>query len=285
MSALSPSGWDDFVVPPQARRGQVTLNLHDHLSAYIPRRPAAYLRISSDRFGLEAGVDRQQQDADDTRTRLRWPGFTKVYKENDTSAFKKRKVIKDEGSVDWVVVRPQFRQLLADLASGVIDGVIDWSCWSPPGVPKARTGTPSRSARDGLSVVRGRRPGVSELGRPGSSQVICTGHQVQAERGVVLDGGSGGAGPCPQSTVGRPSAGARMIGTSPAGPFRCGSTTCSTKPAATAASKALPPPSSTAIAHCEASQWVDETMPKVPCRVGRVVNMGAVLLQKSVDRP
>ena len=124
MSALSPSVWDDFVVPPQARRGQVTLNLHDHLSAYIPRRPAAYLRISSDRLGLEAGVDRQQQDADDTRTRLRWPEFTKVYKENDTSAFKKRKVVKDDGSVDWVVVRPQFRQLLADLASGVIDGVI-----------------------------------------------------------------------------------------------------------------------------------------------------------------
>ena len=71
MSALSPSGWDDFVVPPQARRGQVTLNLHDHLSAYIPKRPAAYLRISSDRFGLEAGVDRQQEDADDARARAR----------------------------------------------------------------------------------------------------------------------------------------------------------------------------------------------------------------------
>lgn len=64
-----------------------------------------------------------------------------------------------------------------------------------------------------------------------------------------------------------------MIGTSPAGPLRCGSTTCSTNPAATAASYALPPPSSTAIAHCEASQCVDETIPKVPCRVGRVVNM------------
>ncbi|GGT20906.1 hypothetical protein GCM10010254_46710 [Streptomyces chromofuscus] len=27
-----------------------------------------------------------------------------------------------------------------------------------------------------------------------------------------------------------------------------------------------------AIAHCEASQWVEDTMPKVPWRVGRVVN-------------
>ena len=284
MSALSPSGWDDFVVPPQARRGQVTLNLHDHLSAYIPKRPAAYLRISSDRFGLEAGVDRQQQDADDTRTRLRWPGFTKVYKENDTSAFKKRKVIKDEGSVDWVVVRPQFRQLLADLASGVIDGVIDWSCWTPPGVPKARTGTPSRSARDGLersarAAAGGERVGQARLQpghlhrAPGPGGARCSA-RWWLRRGRALP-----------AEHRRPAAGGRMIGTSPAGPFRCGSTTCSTKPAATAASKALPPPSSTAIAHCEASQWVDETMPKVPCRVGRVVNMGAVLLQKSVDRP
>jgi DNA invertase Pin-like site-specific DNA recombinase len=124
MTTPATAVWDDFIVPEQARRGRVTLNLHDHLAAYVPRRPAAYLRISSDRFGLEAGVDRQQEDADDTRRRLRWPEFTRVYKENDTSAFKKRKVVKDDGTVDWIVIRPKFRQLLADLASGVIDGVI-----------------------------------------------------------------------------------------------------------------------------------------------------------------
>ena len=89
MTAPATAVWDDFVVPDDARRGRVTLNLHDHLAAYVPRRPAAYLRISSDRFGLEAGVDRQQEDVDDTRKRLRWPEFTRVYKENDTSAFKK----------------------------------------------------------------------------------------------------------------------------------------------------------------------------------------------------
>ncbi|KUJ65565.1 hypothetical protein ACZ90_46490 [Streptomyces albus subsp. albus] len=116
--------WDDFEIPPQARRGRTTLNLYDQLSVYLPRRPGAYLRISSDRFGLEAGVDRQLEDAEDTRGRLRWGPFTKVYRENDTSAFKKRKVVRSDGSIDWMVVRPQFRQLLADLASGVIDGVI-----------------------------------------------------------------------------------------------------------------------------------------------------------------
>ena len=47
-----------------------------------------------------------------------------------------------------------------------------WSCMSPPGVPNASHGSPSRSASEGESVVRGRLPGASELGRPGSSQNI-----------------------------------------------------------------------------------------------------------------
>src|SRR5215510_10440747 len=64
-----------------------------------------------------------------------------------------------------------------------------------------------------------------------------------------------------------------MMGTSPPGPFRCGSTTCSTKPAATAASNAFPPFSSTAIPAAEASQWVDATMPNVPASCGRVVKL------------
>ena len=51
----------------------------------------------------------------------------------------------------------------------------------------------------------------------------------------------------------------------------CGSTTCSAKPAATAASKAFPPRSSTAIPAADASQWVEATMPNVPLSSGRVV--------------
>ncbi|MGW2918378.1 hypothetical protein ACWDBF_11000 [Streptomyces angustmyceticus] len=82
--------------------------LHDHLATYAPKRPGAHLRISSDRFGLEAGVDRQLEDAQATRVRLQWGPFAKVYRENDTSAFKKRKVIKPDGSIDWIVLRPEF---------------------------------------------------------------------------------------------------------------------------------------------------------------------------------
>ncbi|GAA5615700.1 hypothetical protein Spla01_06917 [Streptomyces platensis] len=87
--------------------GQVTLNLHDHLAAYVPKHPGAYLRFSSDRFGLEAGVDRQLEDAQDAQVRLHRGPFTKIYRENDTSAFEKRKVIKPDGSIDWIVLCPE----------------------------------------------------------------------------------------------------------------------------------------------------------------------------------
>src|SRR6476661_6629520 len=82
-----------------------------------------------------------------------------------------------------------------------------------------------------------------------------------------------GAGPCPQITSVRPRLVSwTMIGTSPPGPFRCGSTTCSVKAVATPASKALPPFSSVAIPTAVAIQWVDATTPKVPSISGRVVN-------------
>src|SRR6185437_9901750 len=57
-----------------------------------------------------------------------------------------------------------------------------------------------------------------------------------------------GAGPWPQITSVRPRlTSCTITGTSPPGPFRCGSTTCSVKAGATPASKALPPFSSVAI--------------------------------------
>ena len=80
--------------------------------------------------------------------------------------------------------------------------------------------------------------------------------------------------PWPQITCCRPAfASWMMIGASPPGPFRCGSATCSVKPAATAASKALPPRSSTAMATALAIQCVVPTTPNVPAISGRVVNM------------
>src|ERR671919_1399393 len=94
-----------------------------------------------------------------------------------------------------------------------------------------------------------------------------------------------GATPCPQMTSGasRPAL-CRMIGRSPPGPFRCGSTTWGENPAATAASNALPPRSSVAIPVAVASQWVEATTPKVPWISGRVVKADIAVVP-SLDRP
>src|SRR5215475_8318193 len=88
-----------------------------------------------------------------------------------------------------------------------------------------------------------------------------------------------GAGPWPQITSTVPlRTSLRMTGTSPPGPLRWGSTTCSVKAVATAASKALPPFSSVAMPTAVAIQWVDVTTPKVPSISGRVVNgLGFIL--------
>src|SRR5262245_23480791 len=88
-----------------------------------------------------------------------------------------------------------------------------------------------------------------------------------------------GAGPWPQMTSVRPRlTSCTMMGTSPPGPFRCGSTTCNVKAVATPASKALPPFSSVAIPTAVAIQWVEVTTPKVPSISGRVVNGSGLML-------
>src|SRR5271157_2288663 len=88
-----------------------------------------------------------------------------------------------------------------------------------------------------------------------------------------------GAGPWPQITSVRPRlVSCTMIGTSPPGPLRCGSTTCSVKAVATPASNALPPFSRVAIPTAVAIQWVEVTTPKVPSISGLVVNGSGLIL-------
>src|SRR5438309_2002228 len=73
-----------------------------------------------------------------------------------------------------------------------------------------------------------------------------------------------------------------MTGTSPPGPLRCGSTTCSVNAVAAAASKALPPFSSTLMPTAVAIQCVEATTPKMPSISGRVVNGLGLILETSV---
>src|ERR1043166_3642168 len=84
-----------------------------------------------------------------------------------------------------------------------------------------------------------------------------------------------GAGPCPQITSTLSlllRASCTITGTSPPGPLRCGSTTCSVNAVAHAASNALPPRSRMPIPTAVAIQCVEVTTPKVPSISGRVVN-------------
>ncbi len=111
----------------EARRlgtSEFLTNTIDLAPRVLPKRPGAYYRISEDPLGLEAGVDRQTDDSDQLRRRLKWPAFAKLYPENDTSAYKKKKITLPDGRMAWRVVRPEFRAMLDDIANGVIDGVI-----------------------------------------------------------------------------------------------------------------------------------------------------------------
>src|SRR6266481_9478732 len=88
-----------------------------------------------------------------------------------------------------------------------------------------------------------------------------------------------GAGPWPQITSVRPRlVSCTMIGTSPPGPFKCGSTTCSVNAVATPASNALPPFSRVAMPTADAIQCVEVTTPNVPSISGLVVNGSGLML-------
>jgi DNA invertase Pin-like site-specific DNA recombinase len=71
----------------------------------------------------EKGITRQKEDilalADKLGVRIvRW------YEENDTTAFKKKRIRLPNGRSVWRVIRPEFRQMLEDYEDGAIDGVI-----------------------------------------------------------------------------------------------------------------------------------------------------------------
>ncbi|MET7847676.1 recombinase family protein [Streptomyces avermitilis] len=77
------------------------------------RRVGIYLRISDDRLKDEKGVKRQEEDCRLLAASLGWK-VVEVYIDNDVSAADRRKV------------RKGYQQMLADIESDHIDGVIAW---------------------------------------------------------------------------------------------------------------------------------------------------------------
>lgn len=76
------------------------------------RLAGIYCRISRDKTGAGLGVDRQESDCRAMTERLGWD-VAKVYVDNDISAYSGK-------------VRPRYEELLTDLESGKITGVVTW---------------------------------------------------------------------------------------------------------------------------------------------------------------
>ena len=87
------------------------------------KRAVLYVRISDDPEGLEKGVDRQEADC---RAFAESHGYVveRVFRENDTSAFKQRTITLPSGEKVRRVVRPGFRAMLQFLAQRGADAMI-----------------------------------------------------------------------------------------------------------------------------------------------------------------
>lgn len=89
-----------------------------------PARPAGLVRISDDQYELERGVGRQTIDVKAKHGQLGWGGAMRVFTENDTSAYRRRRVTLPDGTRALRVIRPEFDALLAGILAGEIDGLI-----------------------------------------------------------------------------------------------------------------------------------------------------------------
>lgn len=128
-------------------------------AATAPRNAVLYCRISDARNGDNRGVRDQEGDLRDHAARLGW-GIARVIVENDTSAFKRRKVTLPDGSRAMRVVRPGWREMLDDLATGRADGLLaldlDRACRDP------------RDLEDLIDVIEARTPRIPVASVTGS---------------------------------------------------------------------------------------------------------------------
>ena len=75
-------------------------------------RAAIYCRISKDKTGLRAGVERQREDCQALAERLGWP-VIRIYVDNDISAYSGKR-------------RPRYHQLCDDIKRGTVNAVMAW---------------------------------------------------------------------------------------------------------------------------------------------------------------
>ena len=132
----------------------------------------------------------------------------------------------------------------------------------------------------GAVVAQHQHVGLEGAGNAGRQQPRAR-HDVEAEVvAIVRDGGAGRrrALAADDLRLAVLLASHSITGTSPPGPHRCGSTTCSVKAVAMPASKALPPRSRMPMPTAVPIQCVEATTPNVPSISGRVVNWPGLML-------
>lgn len=103
------------------------------------------------RAEFSKGIGRQEEDARALAERLGWQ-IARVIPEDDTSAFKRRKIKLPDGATALRTVRPGFRAALAGLASGEFDGLIADDL--------DRVARDPRDLEDLIDVVESRRPRI-----------------------------------------------------------------------------------------------------------------------------
>jgi DNA invertase Pin-like site-specific DNA recombinase len=170
-----------------------------------PRNAALLVRISEDRGGEAAGVGRQEADARAMAARLGWT-VGEVFTENDTSAYKRRKVTLPDGTTALRELRPEFRRLLDLIGSGQVDGLIAYHLDRVARDPRdledlidvvERTGIPVESVTGSLRLasdadITMARIGVAIANQSSrdSSRRIRRKHQELAEQGRYAGGGA-----------------------------------------------------------------------------------------------
>lgn len=122
-----------------------------------PSRAVLYCRISDDPHDKQVGVKDQEKQLRELARRLGW-GVGSVVVENDTSAFKRKKVTLPDGRRAMRVFRPAWRRMLDDLSSGRADGLmavdLDRACRDPRDLEDLIDVIEELHPRDALGMLR-----------------------------------------------------------------------------------------------------------------------------------
>ncbi|OKI14248.1 recombinase family protein [Streptomyces sp. CB03911] len=123
-------------------------------SSSLPRNVVVLCRISDDKAEEQKGVGRQEDDCRERAARLGW-NITEVVVENDTSAFKRRRIKLLDGTTALRVIRPGFRRVLDLLASGEADALIAYDL--------DRVARDPRDLEDLIDIVEARKAPVESV--------------------------------------------------------------------------------------------------------------------------